>query len=108
MTNNKNTDLTKEGSITFWVRIGQNPHFTNPETNINFMYESNVGGVLLTVLKERTSLRVEVKNPKYGVSIIESDISKKLKEDMMVAITWAEKEAKLYINGEFSGQGVLQ
>lgn len=108
MINNKKTDLTKEGSISFWVRIDQNAHFTRPETNINFMHESNVGGVLLTVLKERTSLRVEIKNPKYGVSIMESDISKKLKKNMMVAITWAEKEAKLYINGTLAAQGVLQ
>ena len=108
MINNNKTDLTKEGTISFWVRVDQNPHFTIPDTNIKFMHESDVGGVLLTVLKERTSLRVEIKNPKYGVAIMESDISKKLKEDMMVAITWAEKEAKLYINGKLASQGVLQ
>jgi len=108
MTSNKNPDLTKQGSLHFWVRIAQNPNFTNPETNINFMYEKNVGGVILTVLKEKTSLKVKLKNPKYGLSIIESDISKKLHKDIMVTITWTEKEAKLYINSEFVAQGVLQ
>ena len=108
MPNNNQTDLTKEGSMSFWVRISQNPNFKNPETNIKFMHESDVGGLLLTVLKERTSLRVEIRNPVFGVSILESDISKKLKEDMMVAVTWAKKEAKLYINGELAAQGILQ
>jgi hypothetical protein len=108
MINNKNTDLTKAGSVNFWVRIAQNPNFTKPETNINFMYEKNMGGVLLTILKEKTSLKIKLKNPKYGFSTIESDISKKLHNDMMVTITWTEKEAKLYINSEFAAQGVLQ
>ena len=51
---------------------------------------------------------MELENAKYGKSIIESDISKKLKMDMMVTITWEEKLAKLYINGEFVAEGMLQ
>lgn len=94
-----NKDLTTEGSITFWVRLKENPSFSDIESNINFMNNQDIGGVKLTILKEKSVMRVIVENTKYGVARLESDISKKLTEDMMVALTWTTDTVKFYING---------
>lgn len=94
-----NKDLTKEGSISFWIRIKNNPPFSDPESNIKFMHKQDIGGILLTILKEKSVIRVVVENSKYGVARLESDISKYLSQDMMVALTWTSESVKFYLNG---------
>ncbi|MEJ1298504.1 MAG: LamG-like jellyroll fold domain-containing protein [Candidatus Sedimenticola sp. (ex Thyasira tokunagai)] len=93
-------DLTKEGSVTFWIRLEKNPYFKSENSNITFMHEKDVGGVKLTIVKENIVMRVIIDNSLYGISRMESDISKKLSEDMMIAITWSKESAKLYVNGK--------
>lgn len=95
-----NNNLTNEGSITFWIRLKENPPFKDLESNINFMHDHDVGGVKLTIIKEKSAMRVVVNNSKYGIAILEADISKKLSKDMMVALTWTKESAKFYLNGE--------
>jgi len=94
-------DLTNEGSVTFIIDVKENPHFKDPNSNITFMYNYNVGGIILNLVKEKTTLRVGIENTKVGISKIETDISKILNKNMMVALTWTKESAKLYLNGEF-------
>jgi hypothetical protein len=101
-----NKNLTKEGSISFWIRLKNNPPFSDPESNIKFMHKQDVGGVLLTILKEKSVMRVVVENSKYGVARLESDISKLLTQDMMVALTWTPDSVKFYINGALVSESV--
>ncbi len=108
MSNNQKVNLTEEGSITFWIKINTNPIFSDPNSNINFLHKKDVGNVFISVLKEGISLRVVVENSKYGISRMESDISTKLQQDMMVAITWSSDISKLTINGEFVSQSKFQ
>jgi len=93
-------DITKEGSVTFWVRLPENPQFKDPNSNMTFMHKKNVGGVNLTIIKEKTVVRVIVDNTTFGISRMEGDISKSLEKDMMVAITWTAESAILYLYGK--------
>lgn len=93
-------DLTNEGSINFWIRIRENPMFMNEDSNIAFMKENDIGGIKLTILKEKNVLRVIQENIKYGIARLEADILKLLKKDMMVTITWNLDGVKLYLNTE--------
>jgi len=95
-----NKNLTTEGSILFWVKLSDNPAFQNPESNIAFMHDQDVGGIKLTIVKEKSIMRAVVNNSKYGVARLESDILKKLTKDMMVSLTWTKESAKFYLNGE--------
>lgn len=102
-------DLTKEGTITFEILIKNNPQFKNPDSNINFMYNKNVGGVLLTFLKEKENLKVEIENPSYGKLRLINNISTLLdKGIMVVSLTWKESSVKLYLNGELVEEGILK
>ena len=70
------------------------------------MYEQDVGNVKLTVVKEKSTLRVIVKNPKSGIDETASDITKKLTSDMMITITWTKDIAILYLNAEKVSESV--
>lgn len=107
MNQNKN-DLTKEGSVTFWIRIKDNPHFKDKNSNINFMLSKNVGGVNLTILKEKEDLRVEVSNRKFGKTRIIHNIKEYLENDMMVALTWEKETVTLYLNGKIATESLLE
>lgn len=98
MAKNPSTDLTEEGSITFWIKKQENPAFSDPESNIKFTENKDVGGVHVSFLKEGTYLRVVLENLKYGETTIVADIEDLLDEDMMVALTWSKRNAKLYLN----------
>jgi hypothetical protein len=101
------TDLRKEGSITFWIRRADNEQFSNPYSDIRFMLKKDVGGgVLITVLKERENLHVEIDNPEYGIVEFLHNISRYLDDDMMVALTWEKSVSKAYLNGELVAEGV--
>jgi len=95
-----NKNLTNEGHITFWIRLKDNPPFKDIESNMTFMHDHDIGGVVLTIIKEKSVMRVVIDNSKYGVARLEADISKKLSEDMMVALTWTQTSAIFYLNGE--------
>jgi hypothetical protein len=99
-------NLTKEGSVTFWVRLTENPQFSDPASNMTFMFDQDVGGVKLTIVKEKTVVRVVVDNTTFGVSRMETDISKTLEKDMMVAITWTTEFATLYLYGKKVAESV--
>jgi len=70
------------------------------------MYEQDVGNVKLTVVKEKSTLRVIVKNPKSGIDETASDITKKLTSNMMITITWTKDIAILYLNAEKVSESV--
>ena len=70
------------------------------------MYEQDVGNVKLTVVKEKSTLRVIVKNPKSGIAETASDITKKLTSNMMITITWTKDIAILYLNAEKVSESV--
>jgi len=106
--NSKKTDLTQEGSISFRIKLKENPPFKDPDSNINFMLNKDIGGVRLTILKEKKDLKVEIDNQQYGKTKIVYNIADYLSKDMMVALTWKENVIKLYLNGELSGEGVLE
>lgn len=106
--NAQEMDLRKEGSLSFWIRIKDNPPFKDPKSNINFMLNKDISGLLLTILKEKEDLRIEIDNPDYGKIRIIHDISKYLNEDMMVALTWKENIVKLYLNGKLVEEGILK
>ena len=106
--NTVKTDLTKEGTISFVISIKDNPQFKNPDSNINFMHNNDVGGVLLTFLKEKENLKVEIDNPHYGKTRIIKDISALLEKGMMVSLTWKEDSIKLYINDKLAEEGILK
>ena len=106
--NSKKTDLTQEGSISFRIKLKENPPFKDPDSNINFMLNKDIGGVRLTILKEKEDLKVEIDNQQYGKTKIVYNIADYLTKDMMVALTWKENVIKLYLNGELSGEGVLE
>lgn len=99
-----NKDLTFKGTVNFWVRLQENPHFKQKGSNISFMNGKEMGGVTLTVVKEQAVLRVVLHNSRYGVARIASDISDKLIDDMMVTITWDSRSTKLYLNGEITSE----
>jgi len=102
----KLTNLREEGTITFWITRKDNEQFSNPESNIKFMLRKDVGGIFLTVLKEREFLRVEVENPEYGSIELLHNIRKYLNDNVMVALTWQKNIAKLHLNGELVAEGV--
>ena len=57
----RGNDLRQEGTITFWINKKDNEQFSNPESNIRFMLRKDVGGgVLVTVLKEKEYLHIEM------------------------------------------------
>ena len=58
-----------------------------------------MGGIFITVLKEREYLHVEIENPEYGDVEFVHDISKYLDNSMMVSITWKKNVCKLYQSG---------
>jgi len=106
--NSVKNDLTKEGAINFVISVKDNPHFKDPDSNINFMHNRNLGGVSLTFLKEKADFKVEIDNPKYGKTWIIHDISEFLNKGIMVALTWNEDIVKLYINGELVEECILK
>lgn len=99
-------DLSNEGSVNFWIRINENPAFKDLDTNLTFMNEQDVGGVKITVVKEKSTMRVIVNNLKYGISKIASDITKKSTSDMMVTITWDSEIVTLYLNSKKVSESV--
>lgn len=101
-----NENLTNGGGITFTIDLKDNPPFKDLESNITFMYQYDVGGVKLTVVKEKSTMRVVVNNSKYGVARLESDISKKLSKDMRVALNWTKKSTQFYLNGESVSESI--
>ncbi len=106
--NTVKNDLTKEGTLNFVISIKDNPQFKDPSSHINFMHNNNVGGVILTFLKEKEDLKVEIENPHYGKTRIIHDISGFLEKGMMVSLTWKENLVKLYINGELAEEDILK
>lgn len=101
-------DLTKEGTISFVISLKDNPLFRNPDSNINFMHNKDLGGVRLTFLKEKEEFKVEVVNPQYGKTRIIHNISELLNKGMTVALTWNENLIKLYINGALAEEDILK
>ncbi len=93
-------DLTQEGSTSFWVRLADNPHFSEPDSNIRFMLNANIGGVTLTVLKQGEFLDITLLNPAHGDSHIRHGISQYLSQDLMVVLTWSGPTVTLYLNGK--------
>ena len=49
--NSQKNDLTNEGSISFVIRLKENPPFRDPSSNISFMLDKDIGGVSITILK---------------------------------------------------------
>lgn len=107
MSSQKN-DLIQEGSVSFWIKIKDNPQFKDRDSNINFMLNKDFGGVTLTILKEKENLIVEVDNKSYGRTRITQNILGYLNKDMMVALTWKEYSLKLYLNGELIQEEILE
>lgn len=101
-------DLTNEGSISFIIRLKENPPFRDPNSNITFMLDKDIGGVNITILKEKEDIRVEVDNRQYGKTRIIHNISDYLNNDMMIALTWKEDVIKLYLNGELADEDILE
>ena len=106
--NAQKKDLKQEGSISSWIHIKDNPPFKDIESNINFILNKDIGGLLLTILKEKENLRIDIDNPEYGKAKIVHNITKYLKEDMMVALTWKENIVKLYLNGKLVDEEILK
>lgn len=101
-----NNDLSTEGSVNFWIRLKENPSFKDPNTNIIFMNEQDVGNVQITVVKEKSTLRIIVNNLKIGISEIATNIAKKSSSDMMVTITWTQDNVTLFLNAEKISESV--
>jgi len=97
MDNNKD-DLIEEGTINFWIRLYQNPLFSDPNSNITFMNRKPAGKLFLTMLKELSVLHVKIENPKYGVSESFYNIMDYLNKDLMVTLVWKKGVSKLYLN----------
>lgn len=106
--NSQKNDLTNEGSISFVIRLKENPPFRDPNSNISFMLDKDIGGVSITILKEKEDLRVEIDNRQYGKTRIIHNIADYLSNDMMIALTWKEDALKLYLNGELADEGILE
>lgn len=106
--NAQKKDLKQEGSISFGIRIKDNPPFKEPESNINFMLNKDIGGILLTILKEKENLRIDIDNQEYGKTKIVYKITKYLKEDMIVFLTWKENIVKLYLNRKLVEEEILK
>ena len=85
------------GTFNFWIRIQDNPLFNSPTSVIQFCNNKNFGSIALTVLKEKTDLIIDItiNNLKYNLNV---GIDNMLKNDMMVTITWTQKEINLYLN----------
>lgn len=106
--NLQKNDLTNEGSLSFVIRLKENPHFKDPNSNVNFMLDKDIGGVIITILKEKEDLKVAVDNRKYGKTRIIHNVTDYLNSDMMIALTWKEEDLKLYLNGELADEGILE
>jgi hypothetical protein len=101
--------LPQEGTITFWINKKDNEQFSNPQSNIRFKLREDVGdGILVTVLKEQENLHIEIDNPDYGTVEFLHNISKYLRDSVMVALTWEKSVCKLYLNGEPVAEGIFR
>jgi len=92
-----NRDTLNEGTFNFWIRIKDNPLFNSPNSFIQFCNNKNFDSIVLTILKEKTDLIIDItiNNLKYNLN---AGIGNMLKNDMVVTITWTQEEIILYLN----------
>ena len=105
----RGNDLRQEGTITFWINKKDNEQFSNHGSNIRFMLRKDVGGgVLVTVLKEKEYLHIEIDNPEYGTAKLLHNIQKYLDSSVMIGLTWQQNVCKLYLNGELVAEDEIK
>jgi hypothetical protein len=90
----------KEFSITFWIRLKNNPKWNDIESDINFPPINGPQGTKIFFSKYRNLLKVYVLHPDIGYRKMTADITKYIGKDAFIAITNAELLTKLYINAE--------
>lgn len=92
--------MNKEFTISFWIRIKNNPKWTKPGADINFPPITTGDGVMVFFSKKKKILKVYILHPEVKYKKISVDISKFLEHDTNIALTNADNETRLYLNGE--------
>lgn len=90
--------MDKEFTITFWIRISQNPKWGENDSDINFPPITANNGAKIFFSKYGKYLKVYILHPEFGYKKLTTNIEKYLKRDTFLALTNSPKETKLYIN----------
>lgn len=96
----KSNFMNKEFSITFWIRINNNPKWTDRFSDIDFPPITTNEGIQLYFSKRKETFVVYVLHPIFGYRKIFANIKKYLHKDAFIALTNSDKETKLYVNAD--------
>jgi len=94
--NNKKYEFT----ITFWIRIQNNPGWMKKESEIYFPFFTVKQGILVFFSKIRQNLKIYILHPDLGYRKLTANIAKYLRNDTFIALTNTEQETKLYLNAD--------
>ncbi|KGK97876.1 hypothetical protein LI82_08940 [Methanococcoides methylutens] len=89
-----------EFSVTFWIRISENPKWSNLNSTIRFPPIYTQEGVSIFITKLGSQLRVFVLDPEIGYRKIKTEIATYIKDDTFVALVVKGDYTTLYLNGE--------
>lgn len=92
--------MSKEFTVTFWVRIKSNPKWNETKSEINFPPVFTNDRALIFFSKYGELLKVYILHPELGYKKIVTNIEKYLRMDTFLALTNSPKESKLYLNGK--------
>lgn len=91
--------MNKEYTVTFWIRLNNNPSWKDRDSNIYFPPITNENGIQTHFSKYGTTFKIYVLHPEIGFRKIVADIEAYIGNDTFVAFTNNDKESKLYLNG---------
>lgn len=87
-----------EFSITFWIRINENPGWKNIEADINFPPFTVKHGIIVYFSKYGEELKIYLLHPELGYRKLVVNIKNYLNKDTFIALTNSSTETKLYLN----------
>lgn len=90
--------MNNEFTITYWIRIKDNPGWMKLDTDINFPPFTVNNGIQVFFSKIKVTLRVYILHPELGYRKLSADVSNYLQKDAFIALTNSTNETKLYIN----------
>ncbi len=91
----------KEFSITFWIRVNNNPSWKEKESDIKFPpITISEKGVIVHSSKYGTKFKVYILHPEIGFRKLSADITKYIGTDTFVVVVNDDEKSQLYLNAE--------
>lgn len=102
-----NNEMLKQGFVNFSISVKKNPALADETSYIRFMFQENLGGVLMSAFKEAGKMRFEAFNPMYGGAQITCSVKELLQQPVNdgfdISIFWKDGEITWTINHQNFG-----